>query len=523
MKSTLSFDAEVDLIFQQAGSGAVDRSVQDKLRDIIDVRDFREDDDTDTQVLTKAFAAWRARGGGRLDLEPDRTYDLGTVTAESSIFIIAYINGGTLEGNGATLQITVTGHLVNLLYVVGCNGLVIRNLFGLDPTLEVTANGSYGARLITVDSNTSDACNGITIDNCHATGFNTFANFQGAPPAKRITNVLISDNCSATGCFYGITFQDNGDYVTGGLYAVNCGRTYFAYGITGHEISIRRSDDGTGHAASAGDLIKRYANNTTNIRLSVAFTSGSVLSALASIVTIEHSNGDGAASIIDDIELTYHIPDNVTDAVTRLKLQSRASDASGEDSSSAHYTGRISIGGQLGQISVAHVKANYSPTTPGIITLRPDFSGFSLSKTVDTPGWLMKVAPDRYVIEKFGDLTSGALVIPVGALALFRGMLRITVYAEPKGDNNDGAGSKMHLFEDLVGFWVNSGPSTDIVTGTPVLLQNRAINSSSLVRTYAAAGGAKINLTFGSDAAYAVSTAYARAEIECISRPLTRR
>ena len=40
MKSTLSFDAEVDLIFQQTGGGAVERQAQDKLRDIFDARDF---------------------------------------------------------------------------------------------------------------------------------------------------------------------------------------------------------------------------------------------------------------------------------------------------------------------------------------------------------------------------------------------------------------------------------------------------------------------------------------------------
>lgn len=67
MKSTLTFDAEVDAVFQQTGSGAVERPVQDKLREaprsLIDYGGISDLATDNTEVLADAVASLPEQGG----------------------------------------------------------------------------------------------------------------------------------------------------------------------------------------------------------------------------------------------------------------------------------------------------------------------------------------------------------------------------------------------------------------------------------------------------------------------------
>lgn len=508
---------DIDVSYTPPGDDAETSSLAEFLNRLpLHVESFRADGDTDREVLEKAFAAWQI-AGGELNLEPGRLYDLGEEAgAPASIFTLAGLEKSSLRGNGATLQVETVGNAdYNVLYLQNFDGLEIRDLHCTDTA--DPGNGSYGANFI-VATGGAGACNDLRLVNVSAEDMRTFIGAQGS--GARVTGVYVDPSCWAKSVFYCISCINNGDNFTGGFTAYNPNRAYFPYGVSDHDLSIDIVNDGGSGGADVCCLIKRYQSNTFNIRLRLTL-SGTLVD-MGHIVALEHQNNDGAASIIDDIHISFHVRNGTADPgpATRLLLRSYSTSGS-ENASSAHYTGFVSIAGQLGKSANPHIKANYVPLVPGVIAVG-EMAGRSMTKTVDAPGFLIQTGPDTFQLEKFGNLTSSALSIPIPDLNGYRWAFKVTVYAEPNHPNTDGTASKLHYREDLVAGYSNASGANNVgfVTGSPVNLVNQGFNSSNFALGYS--GGTNVLILTPSGSNYNVSTAYMKVGIECVGRTLSR-
>lgn len=503
------------------GTSAVAETLKDQLdKGDFYAENFRSSGDTDRQVLTKAFAAWATRGTGKLVLGENRTYSLGT-TADSTIFTVLGLRDAILEGNGATLSVASNNAQVIILYLYNYKHLTIRNLNGADTGITNGGSaqmGSIGAKLVVVDSDASNPSENISLINVRGFNLNTFFNANPGNP-NRIKGILIDESCVADTCFYGAVFQGNGDNATVRGYFKNCGRSYFPYGVAGHDTRIRIDKDGTGPAAEADVVVKRYTRDVKNIKMDLSY-SGTL--ANTNLVLLEHENNSGSASIIDDIDITFHIEDGITDSgpATRVLYRSRNASAVEDTGTVTQRTKNVRISGQLGNSSLPHIKVNYTPAVPDIIKFG-NISGLSLTKTVDANGMLVQVAPDRFVIEKFGALTGSTIAIPVLDLRLLQATFRFNTYLETISTNAGQALSKTQTFTDEVPIYINAAGAGNVgVVGTE-RVHTKAWNSANGTLAYSG-GTDQLILTFGGSD-YNVSTAYARVEVQLVSgRPFKR-
>lgn len=488
---------------------------------------------TDKERLLAAHVDWLTLGGS-LHYEAHKEYDLGSYAAPASIITIFNPrDGATIEGNGATIKTNTTANqYYNVLYIFNYRKLTIRNLHYTDTGYLTRVGlgnvGTAGGKFIVVDNDGVSENNGLTIDNCSATEALSFFSCQGDYPANRTQNVLIKPNCRADDVFYVINAQNNGDGIKGGITASNPGRAYFPYGVTDHDLDIKIFHDGVAEGATSMCLIKRYARNTSNIRLRLT-VSGS-MGKHTTLVTCEHSNTDGAASRIDGVDLEINVASGTLDPTPsrRLHFSSLDSDAFPfvfNTGNVAHVTTNVRLRGNLGQSSVAHVKADYTATSPCLIDMSGAIFGHSLVQTVDAPGFLIRTGPNDYFAEKYSagaaGLNAATIAIPIANLQLKRAAFRIVTYAEDISTNTAGAASKMHIFDDFIGIYAAAGvANVGLVTGTPDR-REKAFNTSDLTLTWSG-GTDQIIGTFASAADYRTTTAFARMEIQAIARPIMR-
>jgi hypothetical protein len=484
---------------------------------------FRAPGFTDKQTLTAAFAAWIERGG-ELWLDPGRLYDLGVVSESPYIvFQLVGLRNAVLRGNGATLQVeTAEDADYVILYCYDYINLAIHDLHGID--VNDPGVGLAGAKLIVADGD-GGVCDNLRLYGCSAENIQAFLGAQGtAAGAKRVSGIYIEPSCWTRNVFYSLSCVNNGDNISGGYTAFNPHRAYFPYGVTDHDLAVRVVSDGTGTGADACFLIKRYERNTSNLRLRITLFGN--LNNIGNVVAIENHNGDGASSVIDGIDLTINAQGVTVHPGPFVRLRSFPVSPGAEnvgDNGGAgfpHQIRNLSVRGNLGTSSLPRIKANYVPATPGTITLDPALAGLSATRTVDAPGWIIKTAPDRAVFEQFGDLTAATLAIPIPAYNSHDWGLKLSIYAERKGTNADGAGSKMHFFEIFVAGYSNASGAFNVGVIDVDYAYELAVNSSNL--TVAVTGLTnKLILTWtGSDYAFAINpTAYARVEVAWLSRP----
>lgn len=121
---------------------------------------------------------------------------------------------------------------------------------------------------------------------------------------NRVSGINVA-SIVAQDCYYGATFQENGDNVTiGQLSTLRCFRSYFVYGVKEHNVNIVSRN---GRKASADVLIKRYRIDTERIKL-VYRAEGSRIEAPNGLVVLEHQpDSKSAPSIISDIDIDVSV------------------------------------------------------------------------------------------------------------------------------------------------------------------------------------------------------------------------
>lgn len=361
--------------------------------------DFRAFGLNDRQVLQAAFRAWVARGGD-LELEADRVYDLGSQSTDDNVFVLFGMRDAVLRGNGATLRIRTAADIsYNLLYLAYYRNLRIENLRAMDAGYR--DSWVRGAKFIVLDTGDRDSVN-ITLDNVAGERLLSFVQVQGPPGSARVRGVRIEPNCRATRVFYALNCQNQGDDISGGFTAVNCGRAYFPYGVARHDLAIRVHHDGRAVAASAEScvLIKSYGPPTSGIRLDLSFT-GSLpwrgeedgRERPGSCVALEHQHDPQMGpSVIQDVELAIDIAAGTLDpyGAHRIVFRSYSQDGREESGTTANVWRNIVVAGNLRPGASPAIFSRVRPAIASEVVIAPGTIGADAS-SVRAPGFRFKI------------------------------------------------------------------------------------------------------------------------------------
>lgn len=186
--------------FIQAGTGAVNRTVQDRLREVYNVKDYGATGDgatDDTTALTNAYNACPA--GGCL-VFPAGTYVISStlVVTKNDLLImgqgLAFLKKKTGAANMDALRIDASHCTVRDLQVngnhIGFSGIVIRGSFNRVVDCRSFDNGGCG---ILLDGQTS-TCQYNTVESCVCTGNDEIGISQNTALASRILGNICQDN-----------------------------------------------------------------------------------------------------------------------------------------------------------------------------------------------------------------------------------------------------------------------------------------------------------------------------------------
>jgi hypothetical protein len=268
--------ASSKLAFTQSGTGAVQRTAESKLRDVVSVKDFGAVGDGVTNDTTAIQAALNqlAINGGTLLFSPG-TYKLETLDASNAHFSLINKENITILGYGATLLSTATTagtvFLLDGCRNISIDGLTVVGQFArTGSTINTNSAGVFSLRSSSRDS----TC--ISINNVRATSCYFFLEVLGSSPfTYRVIDFSVQ-NCLLSGGYYGLNFQNNGDNFSASGFRTNAVlRSYFLYGVDGHNVSyISKNGD-----ALTDCLIKAYDRDTTNIRVKARIISNTSIDA----------------------------------------------------------------------------------------------------------------------------------------------------------------------------------------------------------------------------------------------------
>ncbi|MFN7027833.1 MAG: hypothetical protein ACK4PC_00540 [Sphingopyxis sp.] len=477
------------------------------------IEDYRGVGMSDLDTLDAAFAAWVAQGGGLLVAGAGRIYDLGTVSLGSTpILTVTGLRNAVLDWNGATVTIETTASVVAIgIEFADVQDLSIRNVSTTDAGFDIdqTWKGAFAFSF----NGQSYPSDNISFENFRAESMLGPCLFYG--DSHRLSGISFGSNCRFKNCYYGPSFQENGDNVSGGFATENVRRSYFAYGVSSHDLSISAYDDGAGPATECAFLIKRYQRDTTGIKLAIAL-SGS-LDKYSELVNLEHQPTSGSG-YIGEISLSLQLSRTIEDSAGIPRLVLRSYTGGVQDFGAiTNEWGPISLDGNWGTVPGAHVIQYASPAVATPIAIMPGFSGFNQLKTFDVKNARVRYRADSDVFFKFGDLTAGNMAVALPATSGFISTFKVRIYAEAAP--GAASGQKSCYREDIVALYNLGGGGGTAVEGFNNLA-NFAQNGAALTPTYTG-GTNQLTIAFaGAD--YAVATAYARVEIEAISRVAKR-
>lgn len=258
--------------FIQSGTGAVARTVQSKLRDMVSVADFippgTDTETVDCQPFIKAAIAEVISRGGDTLFFPAGTYNLVTTESDGSVsahFTLKDVQGIDFLGYGAVLKSAYSSTSF-AAYLFNLNGCRRMNFEGFDiegtfnRTLNVINQYSIGAFLLrSVDRDAeSISLRNMRMQNVYIACYSLSLTAASSP---RLRTVLV-ENVFATNGYYGILCADNGDNFTAINFRTNLFiRSYFVFGVSNHHINYTS----TGGDVFTDCLIKAYTRDTLNI------------------------------------------------------------------------------------------------------------------------------------------------------------------------------------------------------------------------------------------------------------------
>lgn len=265
-----------------------------------------DDEADDYEAIQFAIAFWQ-KTGGILAFSPGRRYFVGAwFGSMNRIFVIDHLRDAVIDGRGAVLRShSMSQHAKTFLFTLrDFQNIKIQSLQATDSGTDINVEWR-GLYFVTPDANLGD-CHGLILDRVTVSDAVAFLYVAGALP-QRVKKIRIMRS-SAIRCYYGMVFAENGDDVRADLDTINCRRSYFAYGVSNHEITVKvRHNEGAVGAESC-ILIKRYIFDTKNIQVSAIFH-GSVKE-FSNLVKLEHQpDRVESPSRISDISIMLNLDD----------------------------------------------------------------------------------------------------------------------------------------------------------------------------------------------------------------------
>jgi len=278
------------------------------------VEDYRSPGANDRQTIARAIEALTNRGSGVLEFEPSRTYRVGRLSNGENAFVLRGLHNAELRGNGASLVCQTVNGQTQMLLVQNCTGLRISDVGGADRGADLRVEWK-GMHFIRLDP-TTGPIGQIAIDRVSVNGAVSLFTCSGAADSPRASTIRLN-KLVAQNCYYGLSFQENGDDVFGDLTSINCRRTYFPYGVRRHQIDLDITHDGSSPGADSCILIKRYARDTGDIDLRARFHG---VLAWSNLVNLSQEPPVGETGIIENVSVQLSMDVTVADPFDSARL-----------------------------------------------------------------------------------------------------------------------------------------------------------------------------------------------------------
>lgn len=294
--------------FLQAGTGAVARTAQAKVREIFSVKDFGAVGDgttDDTPAIILAGAAIQANGGGRLVFPKGEylIYKQGVAYGQDAL-VFTGLTGVVVDASEAVIKVDpakVWTTSAAFAKFVDCNDVQVNIAHATSPAIPL--DGSFfGMEVVSLRGD----CVGVDIPYLRAT--NCLAGVLASDPTTTAgsRNIRIGALVAAS-CVYGINLANSGsNVVVDNLVADGCGRSLYPIGISHvkarilsrnfkfeHDVPIAAITDGY-------NVITGYDIEYTNLNSDSTYNEGVC-------VSVSHSFGGGVAGTITDIRVKLNV------------------------------------------------------------------------------------------------------------------------------------------------------------------------------------------------------------------------
>lgn len=234
-------------------------------------------------AVQDAFKVVIQQGGGAVTFLAGESYYLGNPLNGPPLIELTNPQNIIVYGNGATILVDSQSG-TNLYSIFDLQNPINITVIGLN--FDDTGGNEQitwdGARAWNLTSTVSTNSGGFTIIGGTYTNLvSPFVSYWTSGTTGRVQHINL--NYRSVDCYLGANFEDQGDDVTGSLTIIDSRRSYFLYGVTGHNITLNIYHDATTNTGGAnGDIdIKRYQFDTTGDRITAFF----------------HGNGDPYAGV----------------------------------------------------------------------------------------------------------------------------------------------------------------------------------------------------------------------------------
>jgi hypothetical protein len=229
--------------FIQSGIGAIQRTVQNKLRDFVSVKDFGAVGDGVTFDLPAVLAAFAAHKCVEFQ---EGVYNLGDAAPEQTLIDLSSFGKGVsiiTRGRVEFLVNMTDVGLANIFKLVNNSDFSCGVVHMRDTGYSNLSSPLRGVRGFILEGGSAGGWQGVNIEAIHAKNIVAPFYVTGGDASNRIRGInigqIISDDC-----YYGYTSANNGDGVRIGQIIARLNyRPYFAYGCTDHDVKVLGLDN----------------------------------------------------------------------------------------------------------------------------------------------------------------------------------------------------------------------------------------------------------------------------------------
>lgn len=310
-----------NVTYDPAGTGAVSRSVQAKLRESVSVKDFGAVGDgvADSRLAIKAAVAFlQSVGGGELEFPegdyliagmdgsynlPDLAGNLQWATAATDVQIyFSGLSNIVFRFEGSRLVSSKTDGGVTLLFD-GCSNLAFENLSMQGATVMSGSTATtIGTGAIAILSTAQDSDNIVFNSpkiNGHYSAIDVFGNPSSSYFARNIT---VDGAASFRNGYYGVSCRGNGVGVrVVDAYSYRLNRPFFVYDTQDVHIKMVCDDMNGGFQA----LVKAYTANVFNVTVDMSVRNRANISSCLGLQSQHNPALQPTPAYLRDIKVRY--------------------------------------------------------------------------------------------------------------------------------------------------------------------------------------------------------------------------